>query len=102
MKRYILAAICCIATLVSYAQYPDCTQIDDFSPTISRWGAAYQPVPNELECWTIDLGVQGHAKITYNIDLELVGSQILYLSYIQPTAICLFCKVIIRHTSILL
>ena len=73
MKRYILAAICCIATLVSYAQYPDCTQIDDFSPTISRWGAAYQPVPNELECWTIDLGVQGHAKITYNIDLELVN-----------------------------
>ena len=26
-----------------------------------------------MECWTIDLGVQGHAKITYNIDLELVN-----------------------------
>ena len=73
MKRYILATICCIISFVTFAQYPNCTQVDDFSPTISRWGAAYQPAPNELECWTIDLGVRGYAKITYNIDLELVN-----------------------------
>ncbi len=73
MKRYILMTMCCIATIMLYAQYPDCTMVNDFSPTISRWGAAYQPVTNELECWIIDLGVQGHAKITYNIDLELVN-----------------------------
>ena len=66
MKRYILATICCIISFVTFAQSPNCTQVDDFSPTISRWGAAYQPVPNELECWTIDLGVRGYAKITYN------------------------------------
>lgn len=73
MKRYILSIMCCMATIILYAQYPDCERVNDFSPTISRWGAAYQPVANELQCWEIDLGVQGHTKITYNIDLELVA-----------------------------
>ena len=76
MKRYILSIMCCMATIILFAQYPgypDCERVNDFSPTISRWGAAYQPVTNELQCWDIDLGVQGHAKITYNIDLELVA-----------------------------
>lgn len=76
MKRYILSIMCCMATIILFAQYPgypDCERITDFSPTISRWGAAYQPVANELQCWEIDLGVQGHTKITYNIDLELVN-----------------------------
>ena len=72
MKRYILMVLCCVATMMTYAQYADCIEVNEFSPTISRWGADYQPVPTELECWEIDLGVQGHAKITYNIDLELV------------------------------
>ena len=76
MKRYILSIMCCMATIILFAQYPgypDCERVNDFSPTISRWGASYQPVTNELQCWDIDLGVQGHAKITYNIDLELVA-----------------------------
>ena len=64
--------LCCVATMMTYAQYADCIEVNEFSPTISRWGADYQPAPTELECWEIDLGVQGHAKITYNIDLELV------------------------------
>ena len=72
MKRYILMVLCCVATMMTYAQYADCIEVNEFSPTISRWGADYQPAPTELECWEIDLGVQGHAKITYNIDLELV------------------------------
>lgn len=71
MKRYILMIMCCVATMMTYAQYADCIEVNEFSPTISRWGADYQPAPTELECWEIDLGVQGHAKITYNIDLEL-------------------------------
>ena len=72
MKRYILMIMCCVATMMTYAQYADCIEVNEFSPTISRWGADYQPAPTELECWEIDLGLQGHAKITYNIDLELV------------------------------
>lgn len=72
MKRYILMIMCCMATVMTYAQYADCIEVNDFSPTISRWGDDYLPVPTELQCWTIDLGVQGHAKITYNIDLELL------------------------------
>ena len=72
MKRYILMIMCCVATMMTYAQYADCIEVNEFSPTISRWGADYQPVPTELECWEIDLGVEGHAKIMYNIDLELV------------------------------
>lgn len=74
MKRYILMVLCCVATMMTYAQYADCIEVNEFSPTISRWGADYQPVPTELECWEIDLGLQGHAKITYNIDLELFQS----------------------------
>ena len=74
MKRYILSLMCCMATIILYAQYADCTRINDFSATISRWGDDYQPVANELQCWEIDLGVQGHAKITYNIDLEIVSA----------------------------
>lgn len=66
--------MCCLATMMTYAQYADCIEVNEFSPTISRWGADYQPVPTELECWEIDLGLQGHAKITYNIDLELFQS----------------------------
>ena len=72
MKRYILMIMCCMATVMTYAQYADCIEVNDFSPTISRWGDDYLPVPTELQCWEIDLGVQGHAKVTYNIDLESV------------------------------
>ena len=74
MKRYILMLLCCLATIMMSAQYPDCIEINEFSPTISRWGSAYQPVSNELECWIVDIGVQAHVKITYNIDLELVSA----------------------------
>ena len=81
MKRYILMVLCCVATMMTYAQYADCIEVNEFSPTISRWGADYQPAPTELECWEIDLGVQGHAKITYNIDLELVQALDLVTIY---------------------
>ena len=74
MKRYFLSIICCMATIILYAQNSECISVNDFSPTISRWGTAYQPVANELQCWEIDLGIQGYAKITYNIDLELVAA----------------------------
>lgn len=74
MKRYILMLLCCLATIMMSAQYSDCIEVNEFSPTISRWGSAYQPVSNELECWIVDIGVQAHVKITYNIDLELVSA----------------------------
>ena len=92
MKRYILMIMCCVATLMVYAQYLDCIEVNEFAPTISRWGEEYQPAPNELECWTIDLGVQGHAKITYNINLETVQAIDQVLIYEIDTngnAICL-------------
>ena len=71
MKRYILMIMCCVATMMTYAQNVNCTSISDTAVTISRWGEFYTPVPNELECWTVDLNVEGAVKITYNVDLDL-------------------------------
>ncbi len=74
MKRYILMILCCVATMMTYAQYADCTSISDTAVTISRWGEFYTPVPGELECWTVDLNVEGAVKITYNVDLDLFNA----------------------------
>ena len=71
MKRYILMVMCCVATMMTYAQNVNCTNISDTAVTISRWGEFYTPLPNELECWTIDMNVEGAVKITYNISLDL-------------------------------
>ena len=73
MKRYILMIMYCAATMMTYAQYADCIKVNEFSPTISRWGEDYIAIPEEFQCWEVDLGVQGHAKITYNIDLETIA-----------------------------
>ncbi len=74
MKRYILMILCCVATMMTYAQNADCTSISDTAVTISRWGEFYTPVPSELECWTVDLNVEGAVKITYNVDLDLFNA----------------------------
>ena len=70
MKRYILMIMCCLATMMTYAQHVNCTSISDTAVTISRWGEFYTPVPGELECWTVDLDVEGAVKISYNISLD--------------------------------
>lgn len=73
MKRHIIMTLCCIAAVIANAQNPDCVEINDFSTTISRWGSDYIALPEEMECWEVDLGVQGYTKITYNIDLETIA-----------------------------
>jgi hypothetical protein len=74
MKRYILAIVCCIITVITQAQYADCILVEELRPTISCWGDDYLPVPTELKCWSVDLGIADHIKITYNIDLETIGA----------------------------
>ena len=80
MKRYILMIMCCVATMMTYAQYGECIQVNEFSPTISRWGESHDPTqPERFECWEVDLGVQAHAKITYIVNLENVA----YYDYVH-------------------
>jgi hypothetical protein len=56
--------------MMTYAQHVNCTSISDTAVTISRWGEFYTPVPGELECWTVDLDVEGAVKISYNMSLD--------------------------------
>lgn len=80
MKRYILMIMCCVATMMTYAQYGECIEVNEFSPTISRWGESHDPtLPERFECWEVDLGVQAHAKITYIVNLENVA----YYDYVH-------------------
>lgn len=80
MKRYILMIMCCVATMMTYAQYGECIEVNEFSPTISRWGESHDPTqPERFECWEVDLGVQAHAKITYIVNLENVA----YYDYVH-------------------
>ena len=80
MKRYILMVLCCVATMMTYAQYGECIEVNEFSPTISRWGESHDPTqPERFECWEVDLGVQAHAKITYIVNLENVA----YYDYVH-------------------
>lgn len=74
MKRYILIFTCIIAAVVMYAQDDECTTIVGSSATISRWGEFYIPIPDELECWIVDLDIEGPVKITYNISLDMYES----------------------------
>ncbi len=74
MKRFIFAITSFFVAIITYAQDANCIVVEDLRPTISCWGENYVPVPTELKCWTIDLGVADHIKITYNIDLEAVGA----------------------------
>ena len=71
MKRYILAIVCCVMAIITYAE---CTTLTGSSVTVSRWGNEYNPVPEEMECWTVNVWNTGYAKITCHIDLELVGA----------------------------
>ena len=73
MKRYILIIMCCIATIMAQNLYADCITLTNSSVNISRWGAQYAPVDDELECWIVDLTVDGPVQITYNISLEMVS-----------------------------
>jgi hypothetical protein len=66
--------------MMTYAQYGECIQVNEFSPTISRWGESHDPTqPERFECWEVDLGVQAHAKITYIVNLENVA----YYDYVH-------------------
>lgn len=72
--------MCCVATMMTYAQYGECIEVNEFSPTISRWGESHDPTqPERFECWEVDLGVQAHAKITYIVNLENVA----YYDYVH-------------------
>jgi hypothetical protein len=66
--------------MMTYAQYGECIEVNEFSPTISRWGESHDPTqPERFECWEVDLGVQAHAKITYIVNLENVA----YYDYVH-------------------
>jgi hypothetical protein len=66
--------------MMTYTQYGECIQVNEFSPTISRWGESHDPTqPERFECWEVDLGVQAHAKITYIVNLENVA----YYDYVH-------------------
>ena len=67
MKRYILAIVCCVMAIMTYAA---CTTLTGSSVEISRWYDFYMPAENELECWTVELTGEGPFQIRYNIDLD--------------------------------
>ena len=67
MKRYILAIVCSVMAIITYAE---CTTLTGSSVTVSRWGEHYMPVDGEhMMCWTIELE-DGLKQIRYNIDLD--------------------------------
>ena len=80
MKRYILAFICCIASVIIYAE---CTALTGSNVTVSRWGNDYTPVPEEMECWTVNVCNQGYVKLTCQIDLEIIAA----IDFVQIYAI---------------
>lgn len=64
-------------SLSAYAE--DCIAITSAS-SISCWGSAYVPFPNEMKCWDINLNVNKPIKFTYTADLERVNaSDYLYI-----------------------
>lgn len=71
MKRYILAIVCCVMAIMTYAE---CTTLTGSPVMVSRWGNDYQPVQDEMDCWELDLGATGYVKIVYHIDLEIMQS----------------------------
>ena len=68
MKRYILAIVCCVMAIMTYAE---CTTLTGSSVEISRWYDFYIPVVGgEMDCWTVELEGEGPYQIRYNIDLD--------------------------------
>ena len=68
MKRYILAIVCCVMAIMTYAE---CTTLTGSSVEISRWSDFYMPVVGgEMDCWTVELEGEGPYQIRYNIDLD--------------------------------
>lgn len=68
MKRYILAIVCCVMAIMTYAE---CTTLTGSSVEISRWYDFYMPVVGgEMDCWTVELEGEGPYLIRYNIDLD--------------------------------
>ena len=68
MKRYILAIVCCVMAIMTYAE---CTTLTGSSVEISRWYDFYTPViGGEMDCWTVELEGEGPYQIRYNIDLD--------------------------------
>ena len=72
MKRYVLAIVCCVMAIMTYAE---CTTLTGSSVEISRWSDFYMPVVGgEMDCWTVELEGEEPYQIRYNIDLDqLVG-----------------------------
>lgn len=68
MKRYLLAIVCCVMAIMTYAE---CTTLTGSSVEISRWYDFYTPViGGEMDCWTVELEGEGPYQIRYNIDLD--------------------------------
>ncbi len=68
MKRYILAIVCCVMAIMTYAE---CTTLTGSSVEISRWSDFYMPVVGgDMDCWTVELEGEGPYQIRYNIDLD--------------------------------
>ena len=68
MKRYLLAIVCCVMAIMTYAE---CTTLTGSSVEISRWDDFYMPVVGgEMDCWTVELEGEGPYQIRYNIDLD--------------------------------
>ena len=76
-NRIFLLMLLAGLSLSSYAG--DCIAVTSAS-SISCWGSAYVPFPNEMKCWDINLNVNKPIKITYTVDLERVNaSDYLYI-----------------------
>lgn len=76
-NRIFLLMLLAELSLSSYAG--DCIAVTSAS-SISCWGSAYVPFPNEMKCWDINLNVNKPIKITYTVDLERVNaSDYLYI-----------------------
>ena len=82
MKRYILAIVCCVMAIMTYAE---CTTLTGSSVEISRWYDFYMPVVGgDMECWTVELEGEGPYQIRYNIDLDqFVSDDAVYIYEIK-------------------
>ena len=82
MKRYILAIVCCVMAIMTYAE---CTTLTGSSVEISRWYDFYTPViGGEMDCWTVELEGEGPYQIRYNIDLDqFVCDDVVYIYEIK-------------------
>ena len=79
MKNRIFLLMMLLAGLSLSSYAGDCIAVTSAS-SISCWGSAYVPFPNEMKCWDINLNVNKPIKFTYTADLERVNaSDYLYI-----------------------